>query len=492
MSSLLASRGRRLCPFWSFPRIVCVSALAVLFAAVGPCAAALAYVPEPVVQQSIPVIAEHLARGGAASIPGVSCGSTCSDLWLQEHRPIPYQPSSAQLHRELTNVRSRRVKVLPALKVLGSVALAAETFHLGWKIGEGLNAKFFRFGVPEKPAAVVSARLYHAAAGHVIRAWLPPMPYDGWYVEYQTTGGYRYAHIQRQLSSGGPTGSSRQCVLGPQVMPEGLEARPNGVVESCYRGTFMSEAWVMPEAGTIADGQSPIEDYVDQPYERATPSWVDAPPGLEQLETRTRNALESGDFRIAEPWYAHQLDPQTYEDPTEDEQQRDDCRPPDSVPAGDPQPLRGTEDFLQDPDRWRARYETVRAEEFPPGATVPESGLVATGGQAYMRWGWTSLNAKEEIDWEGWGFRKIVAKHGWGPTALEKTSEALLTLPVRVDNYDLYVGPPYTSSAGRPAACEWVVSVQREPYEMPDRPELSQGVPMGGIITAHGRYVTPG
>jgi hypothetical protein len=240
---------------------------------------------------------------------------------------------------------------------------------------------------------------------------------------------------------------------------------------------------------------SPIEDFdFENPpsYAKNIVTWPERPPSRTELEVRTRAALESGEYRFIEPWYAHQLDPQTYEDPTEDEQQRDDCRPADSVPAGDPAPLRGTQDFLQDPDQWRARYEAVPAGEFPVGSTVPEDGLVASEGPAYMRWGWTSLNAKEHIDWQGWGYRKIVAKHGWGPTALEKTSEALLTTPVRELNYDQYIGPPYTTRSGRVAGCQWVVSVQRDPIEEPERPELSQAVPMGGIITAHGRYVAQG
>lgn len=71
---------------------------------------------EPVVQQNIPAIAEHLARGGATDVPGVTCGTTCSTLWQQEHAPIPNQPSSQTLHRELRNARSSRLKVLPRMR----------------------------------------------------------------------------------------------------------------------------------------------------------------------------------------------------------------------------------------------------------------------------------------------------------------------------------------------------------------------------------------
>ena len=125
--------------------------------------------------------------------------------------------------------------------------------------------------------------------------------------------------------------------------------------------------------------------HIDQPYERTITTWPDQPADRTALETRTRDALESGEYRMLDPWLAYQFDEQTYEDPTEDEEQRDDCRPPDSIPSGDPAPSRGTQDFLQDPERWRARYETVPESQFPPGSSVPEGGPIATGATGQTR-----------------------------------------------------------------------------------------------------------
>lgn len=92
-----------------------------------------AYVVEPVVEQNIPTISDHVARNGAVQVSGVSCGSMCTDLLVEERRAVPGQP----LHDELRGLRSRAAKVLPPLNRLGTVALVAETFHLGWKMGEG-------------------------------------------------------------------------------------------------------------------------------------------------------------------------------------------------------------------------------------------------------------------------------------------------------------------------------------------------------------------
>lgn len=240
-------------------------------------------------------------------------------------------------------------------------------------------------------------------------------------------------------------------------------------------------------------GVYPVEDYVDQPTDVQIQNWDGKPGTRTQLEQTVQTALSAAGSEMADAWWSDQLDPQTYDDPTENKDEGTDCRPTDSMPAGDPAPERGTQNFLEDSVRWRARYETVPESAFPPGSAVPQDGLVAsgpTGERAFMRWGWAGLNAEKPlVDWKGWGFRKIVAKHGWGPTALERTSQTLLMSPTTKGRYDEYKGPPYASRRGTPLACEWVVEVQRTPEDTLDRPEASQGVPMGGIITAHGRYV---
>jgi hypothetical protein len=376
--------------------------------------------------------------------------------------------------------------VLPRLRTLGTVGLAIGAAELGWKIGTGIRTKLLKIGLPDPPqpkASPASGTLSFQSAGYSSSFNTTPLPADGWLLKWWY-GSSQWTSVN--LLHG--WGHACAYLTGP---PQDFRVLSGvATVGWCEPPPVPVESYWLKENELKAI--APVQDYVDQPYQRETFNWEDKPQSKEQLETRTRTALESDEYRLLDPWYAHQLDPQTYEDPTEDEGERDDCRPADSMPAGDPAPQRGTEDFLEDPVRWRARYDTVPSADFPAGSAVPEGGLPATGGQAYMRWGWTSLNAKEEIDWQGWGYRKIVAKHGWGPTALEKTSEALFAAPVRKLAYDEYVSPPYSSRSGIPLACEWVVSVQRDPLETPARPESSQGVPMGGIITAYGRYAAQG
>ncbi len=434
----------------------------------------------------MPAIAEHLARGGAADVPGVSCGATCAAWWTQEHQPVPNQPSSQALHDELRAARSNAAKVLPRLRALGTVGLVVDTAVLGWKIGTGIRTKLLKIGLPDPPqpkASPASGALSFQSAGYSNSFNTTPLPADGWLLRWWY-GSSQWSSVN--LSHG--WGHACAYLTGP---PHDFRVLSGvATVGWCEPPPVPVESYWVKEDELAA--VAPVQDYLDQPFDRQTLNWEDKPTSNAQLESRTRTALESGDYRLLDPWYAHLLDPQTYEDPTEDEEERDQCRPADSVPAGDPAPLRGTQDFLEDPIRWRERYDAVPADQFPLGSEVPESGLPATGGQAYMRWGWTSLNPKDAIDWEGWGYRKIVAKHGWGPTALGRTSQTLFATPVREGLYDRYVGQPYASRSGVFAACEWVVSVQREPLESPARPETSQQAPMSGIITAHGRYATQG
>jgi len=51
-----------------------------------------AYIPEPVVQQNVAVIADHLPAVARCPSRGVNCGAQCADWWVQEHRAIPGQP----------------------------------------------------------------------------------------------------------------------------------------------------------------------------------------------------------------------------------------------------------------------------------------------------------------------------------------------------------------------------------------------------------------
>src|SRR5215208_3117596 len=71
--------------------------------------------------------------------------------------------------------------------------------------------------------------------------------------------------------------------------------------------------------------------------------------------------------------------------------------------------------------------EFLRRYQQVPGAVYPAAGLPSINGAVYMRWGFTTPNVdNSHIEWRGWGYRKIQAKHGWGSDDLEATRVALL------------------------------------------------------------------
>lgn len=122
----------------------------VLFALVFPGAAG-AFQPSTA---ELDAIAEHAGRGGVPSSGTFNCGTVCSELWLQEHRSIPNQPSSAALHRELYALRTR-TKILPTpgqvASVAGKVSLVAGAGVLGYEIGTGVRRFWLGLKQPSGP-----------------------------------------------------------------------------------------------------------------------------------------------------------------------------------------------------------------------------------------------------------------------------------------------------------------------------------------------------
>ena len=469
-----------------------------LLAAPAPAAA---YDVEPVVAENIPTVAQHAARGGAVAIADVDCGTRCGDIWTQEHQPIPNQPTSKELHRELRSLRIR-ARVLPPLRLLGNLGLAYESFQLGRKIGNGINAKYLRIGLPEaiEHPALSAQRLRFRSAHDVIRpgrsgtnpwngiSYSYPdleMPYDGWAWEHRRSTSpiwWEYFDDTDQpwcdtfdTPPSGPVGFDHtaapiECTTDPY-------APPKAVGESV--------TYTLPENELEALG--PIEDYVDQPIESdesTIVNWPDKPQTRTQLEDRLRVGFDSGLVPRAEAFYAEQLDPRNHDQATNDDEV---CQPSGGGSGDDPGLGRGAGDTGEE---FRRRYEKV------PDDVYPSAGYPATDapgdGRAYLRWGETSPNVdNSDIEWRGWGYRKIKAKHGWGPADREATRVALLSpnpiASVRIPGRYEYHGPEYRGQAN--ALCVRVVVVD---YEKSEDLELRPGyedLPPAGIVTSYGERV---
>lgn len=299
------------------------------------------------------------------------------------------------------------------------------------------------------------------------------MPEHGWLLTYDIPGNgyYSFSHWQH----GFDPSINTACVWPAATLPTSYIRVTASETMTCG-GNYGSippavgrrSFFYKPETSLKAGG--PVEDYTGQPFDRSTTNWSDKPTGRDQLEGRTRAELESGRYERAEAWYAEQLDPRNHDSATEEDE---DCDL--SGGAGDPGPGQSG-----DP------YDAVPVSEFPAG------GVPATGGQAILRWGQASLNAEnEQIDWRGWGYRKILAKHGWTDADRVATIEALGDPSPRIkqvppDGHDRheYEGPEYAGRNG--ASCVRVVEVDHDltSYEF----ALNESRPPG-IITSFGDRV---
>lgn len=454
ITALLRANVRR-CRF-----IACITA-ALFVTAAATADITAAYVPEPVVSQNIPSVAEHVARGGATAVPGVDCGTRCAEWWVEEHRPLPNQATSEQMHRELRNLRSRGVRVLPKLRVLGSVGLAAETFRVGWKIGTGVNTKFLRLGLPPKGPP--------SSTGWGDQQWMQGVaqgapialntnvvaPEDGFRWDYSVPGQTWFGRVDTGNGCGG---------AHPPV-PSAFR-RMTGTGDWCYSNAQISGGFI-PEREIKADGA--VDDYNAQPYDRELFNWDGKPSDKTDLETRTRTALESGEYPRVDAWLAEKLDPLNHDTATDED---DDCALGSGGTNEDPGLGRGSGDTGEE---FQRRYDQV------PSDVYPAAGLPSVNGTVYLRWGLSTVNTDNtHIEWRGWGYRKIKAKHGWSPEDLEATRVALLDAApdgdARVEGRAKYRGPEYTGRNG--ARCRRLVIVNHA---------LSGGAPHPeGIVTSFG------
>jgi hypothetical protein len=93
-------------------------------------------------------IARWIIRDTQAPPPASAppCATFCDDLYLSEHRPIPGQPSSADLHKSLRRQlwKARvKAKVLTGIKGLGRITSMANAGVVGWEIGTALRPLFY-------------------------------------------------------------------------------------------------------------------------------------------------------------------------------------------------------------------------------------------------------------------------------------------------------------------------------------------------------------
>jgi hypothetical protein len=452
-----------------------VLGLSLAIAFLCACAPALAYQLEPVVQDNLPTVSEHVARGGAASVPGVGCGTQCAAWWADEQAKTPATSASEDLLRAVRTVRTTS-RVLPAFRALGGFFLAVDSFELGWRIGTGINTKWLKFGVPEEKIDPQSATwdrlIFVPANSHSYFGATWPAK-DSWVGYFNYSGNLYDRWFQGACTFSGfspPAPLSVQHAASPSTA-------------QCYSPTYRTNVTVNPvKYAAIGEDElpakSPVEDYGSQPYSLSTSDWTGKPTSASDLQSRVASALADDRNERAMAWYAHQLDPMSYaDDPADDD--GDDCAL--SSPSNeDPAPDRGTADSGPE---FVARYDQV-----PEATPFPLTGLPTVTGQAYLYWGFTVRSDDPSIGWHGWGYRHIKAKHGWSQADLDATRDALLSgAPVEDDEVEgryRYLGDEYPGTNG--ALCKRLVVVDTDLTEQ----DRDNGAPHpASIVTSFGMRV---
>jgi hypothetical protein len=216
------------------------------------------------------------------------------------------------------------------------------------------------------------------------------------------------------------------------------------------------------------EAAGPVQDYVDQPFDKQTFSWEGKPASRDELETRTRAALESGDYPMLDIWYAHLLEPLNYPDPTTTEEEDHRCDL--SAPS------------------YKNRGGNASPDAYLPQAPTPFSSSARPSGAVgapdpYLRYGSTAWGGDYIDRWPGWGWRHIQAKHGWSPSdeaAAHTTLEAPAATFEQTPTSMRYEGAEYQQNG---AVCMRVVIVEYG-VQAGDPP----GTPKG-IITSYGEFI---
>lgn len=534
--------GPRARDAWFLVRVLVTVAVAIAF---GPSASVAEAYTGPRLGASpehLDSTTRHLYRG--SPITGVDT-SAAEGMRAEELRAVTSQPSSQALHAELQALRETE-GLAPKFGRIGTVGLAVTAGYVGWKIGGAINAKYLRFNLPPlgAPPGISAVSLVPVDRGSPILSGYPAAPQDMWLALWTASSWTSGSQQKYEFNTGFPE-ADPDCAVSQYRTPQPLAgydlalslAAPDNVCAPLAIGR---------RAAAITSPVRPgaLEDYTDQPVTKATPAPAD--PGFSLTKDATAAALNrdgGNDYPTLNAWYDFQFGAPGACDPVNpthcnapdcthltfeecDQKARDvgfgritrvetseydPAYPPGAVMRTDPASGEHgrTEDEFKIYVNARQRCEPT----LPTNAyTQSEAGLNAYSPfegfadqdwgnptfstplnpnpdrrETVLRWGSTASVTRDEGFWDGWGYRHIAAKHGWGETDAKETRAVLTTGPVvepdpgdasqrteyraAVDREDLRYGIP----------CRRVVVVEYGPRSPGDLPR--------GIATSYAQPI---
>jgi hypothetical protein len=430
----------------------------------------------PEVEAEFQRIVEFNYRGSAQASPP-QCGPVCQDLRAAETRPGGWStPEMQQLNREARTLRVA-TGLSKAIRLIGGVTLGATAFVVGYLIGGGVNAKFFRVGLPAKSPVLTAApqRLSFFDTCSPTN----PCPIGSQYHDRPTITKPAYVW-QWNANGNSPYGANwwdwrstdADCnhpappTDAPHVFESVASSSTCIASPTDQTGTTTTAWWYQDDLKAT----TPLLDYNGQPSNYQD-WWPPTDPGLPTTTTRTRNELESPrypllnqkiEFELGVPEACDPIEPEICNQRQTSQQNHERCNL--STPDGsDPNPNVSTDQYAP------AQYAVV----------TPFTRTTTTGGEAAtaLKVGWTRSSSTK--GWIGWGWRHVAAKHGWTQADISATQVALQNF-VGIDGGLIYRGPENVRNG---AICQRKVVVAPEKSDDALEPSPKE------IITSHEEYL---
>lgn len=257
------------------------------------------------------------------------------EILRQQQRTLPpTNPAAPSLWQQIRGLTVRSSLSSP-LGALGTVSLGVGAFGLGWKIGEGINAKFLKFNVPPKPTGINSAELVPFDRGWAIMSGCVGTCSSGVFFSFDAQEDIFALKLNGVMASTeydpdvfDPNYDRPGCAWSDVAKwgvpwPTGWQAyrQPaTGNHNFCTGGIFthlelatagFKQLRYRP-AGEVQQGA--IEEYTDQPYTRSSPA--PTPPPQTTVEQTVESELDKPENELLRHWLNYQLGSPSETDPT--------------------------------------------------------------------------------------------------------------------------------------------------------------------------------